>query len=393
MEEVQDANNTAQMRSEPLKPVSVFVVMPFGSRKEYAGENRESNHVFNEIIKPAVERALPKSEYDVKINREVDKAVSGSITDSIVRNVAEADVVIADITGWNANVFLELGIRYALRSNITILITQNAKDTPFDIRDYRLVEYDPYDCATARKRISDFICQGLVQRDKCDSVVFDVFKNMSVNIPGVLLSKGCEALETRDTMTWEEYTNRVTYVVSLLKPPMTEGKFAPDALVGISNGGLIVADLIGREVFQSKPILGLWANRRTRESENTFWFFDNPYNAALCQTLKEQATKARTKEPICLVLVDDHFGTGTTARHAIGYLKQQLGDATRIVYFPLVSARVDYLQVVDDVMPYNFEGEAGKKTVFNTSKEDFIRHLNTGASYFPYLQKEIAHNN
>jgi hypothetical protein len=74
------------------------------------------------------------------IKREVDKEESGSITASIVRSIAEYDVAIVDITGHNANVFLELGIRYGLKSNITILLTQDASKIPFDIKDYRLCE-------------------------------------------------------------------------------------------------------------------------------------------------------------------------------------------------------------------------------------------------------------
>jgi hypoxanthine phosphoribosyltransferase len=384
--------NDAEVKPIQIRPrnkMKVFVLMPFGGKGEYQGGPEESNYVYSEIIVPGVKRAFESIKCEPEIIREVDKAVSGSITASIISNTADSDIVVVDITGWNPNVFLELGMRYALRSNITVLMTQEPSRIPFDIKDYRFVEYSRFSPEIARKKICRFILQGLENPNKSDSIVFDVFKTMSVIIPGVSVSHGPEPSETKGTMRWDEYMSRIEYVISILEPPMTEGRYTPDALVGISNGGLIVADLIGREAFQGKPILGLWANRKIRETSSNYWFFDNPYNRALCEPLKNHAQKAHPDDPIRLVLVDDHFGTGTTARHAMWFLKAQLGDNTKIVYLPLVSRRIDYLQVVEDAMPYAYEDPVGIK-VFKVTKQDFIGRLNTDASFFPYLRKEIA---
>ena len=45
-----------------------------------------------------------------------------------------ADLVIADISIHNANVFYELGIRHAFREKSTLLIRSNGDEHPFDRR-------------------------------------------------------------------------------------------------------------------------------------------------------------------------------------------------------------------------------------------------------------------
>ena len=68
-------------------------------------------------------------------------------------NCSSADLVIADISIHNANVFYELGIRHALRDKRTFLIKSKedkakeseSKETevPFDLKTDRYLAYDP----------------------------------------------------------------------------------------------------------------------------------------------------------------------------------------------------------------------------------------------------------
>lgn len=366
----------------------VFVLMPFGTKEEYQGGTDEAEFVYKEIIYPGLMRAFENTSFNPFIIREVDKAQSGSITDSIVRSIAESEVVIVDVTGQNPNVFLELGMRYALKSRITVLLTQEPDKIPFDIQGYRFIEYNRFQPEPARSEISNFIRRGMDEKTDSDSVVFDVFPNMSVSIPGVSESHGPRSVGLKQTMRWEEYMDRIKWTINILEHPLKEGRYTPDALVGISNGGLIVADLVGREAFREKPIVALWANRRTRTSASNYWFFDNPYNEALCNALKDTFKTNHPDQPIRVTLVDDHFGSGTTALQAAEFLKAKLGGDTKIVYFPMVSRRVKYLNIVEHMLPYAYEDPEGNK-VFGVSKEDFLTRLKTDALQFPYLEKDI----
>ena len=210
-----------------MRHFETFVLMPFGINGEYEGGTTEADYVYTEIIEPGVMKAAKQLNPHVddatirqkigpKITREVDRNRAGSITTAIVHSIAQADVVVVDITGRNPNVFLELGIRYALRSKVTVLLAQVGTQIPFDIKVYRYIEYNRFRPAEARERIAETIRQGLLNSVVSDSVVFDVLPAMSVNIPGIAQSFGVDALIRRDVMAWDDYMNRIEKTCSYL---------------------------------------------------------------------------------------------------------------------------------------------------------------------------------
>lgn len=67
-----------------------------------------------------------------------EMAGPGIIGEDIERQIAEAKIVIAEITAPNQNVFDELGYAHALNKP-TILLAQRGKELPFDIRSYRVI--------------------------------------------------------------------------------------------------------------------------------------------------------------------------------------------------------------------------------------------------------------
>lgn len=69
-------------------------------------------------------------------------------SDHIMADVASllwrAEVIVADLTGRNPNVFYEVGLAHALPRK-TIMLTQNSNDVPFDLRSIRYLNYDMED--------------------------------------------------------------------------------------------------------------------------------------------------------------------------------------------------------------------------------------------------------
>ena len=63
-----------------------------------------------------------------------------SIPATVSRHVLKDDLVIADLTDSNANVFYELGKRHALNAPCVQFAT-SLKNLPFDVRHYRTIEY------------------------------------------------------------------------------------------------------------------------------------------------------------------------------------------------------------------------------------------------------------
>jgi len=102
-----------------------FVILPF---------EPQFNKVYSEVIKPICE----------ELGYEVNKADSinshQNILQDIVKGIYEADLLIADLTTSNTNVFYELGIAHGLGIP-TVLITQDIDEVPFDLTAYKIIEY------------------------------------------------------------------------------------------------------------------------------------------------------------------------------------------------------------------------------------------------------------
>lgn len=113
-----------------------FVVMPIGRQDD--GSFEKHQEIYQHLIQPAVEAA----HLDLICLRADEIRKTGSIIREIMDEIADADVVIADLTGGNPNVFYELGVRHALAGR-SIMITQDLDKVPFDLRPYRVIQYDP----------------------------------------------------------------------------------------------------------------------------------------------------------------------------------------------------------------------------------------------------------
>jgi hypothetical protein len=66
---------------------------------------------------------------------------TGIIIEEIWNSIQKAQIIIADGTGKNPNVFYEMGLAHAIGKDI-IIITQTIDDIPFDLRHRRLIVYD-----------------------------------------------------------------------------------------------------------------------------------------------------------------------------------------------------------------------------------------------------------
>lgn len=397
-----------------MKTFEAFVMMPFGINHEYEGGQEESNYVYTEIIesgimeatrqinstapqellartKGSLARTKGSHNPEVRFNiiREVDRSQGGSITSAIVRSLVRADVVVADLTGRNPNVFLELGIRYAIRNKVTVLLAQDNTQIPFDIKGYRYIKYNKFKPAEARKRIASFVREGISDNILSDSVVFDVFPSMSVNIPGIVQSFGSDILSTRTTMSFDEYMRHIENTCVYLERALHDYSYIPSAVIGITNGGLIAADLIGKRVYAATeiPVLSLWAKRHEAKGQSAFWYFDNAYNDATMEVIRKVSSE-KGKPDINLLLIDDHMGTGSTAVQAVNYVKSRLGEIVRLVFIPIISRRAENIGVVEPFLPYSHTDSEGKR-IFLITKEEFLSQLTTESLQFPYLMKQI----
>ncbi|MFZ6027604.1 MAG: TRAFs-binding domain-containing protein [Chloroflexota bacterium] len=112
-----------------------FVVMPFGKKKGADGALYDFNTIYQQLIKPSLEAA------GFEAFRADEETVSGDILTDMFQELLLADLVIADMSIDNANVFYELGIRHAFRKRGLVHIQAGRAYMPFDIFNVRTIPY------------------------------------------------------------------------------------------------------------------------------------------------------------------------------------------------------------------------------------------------------------
>lgn len=119
-----------------------FIVCPIGSE---GSEIRErSDTVFDYLLK----EVCNSLEYEVVRCDTI--ASNGRIDTEIINHLETTDLVIADLTGLNANVFYETGYRKA-KGLPCIHIAEEGVDLPFDVTTVRTLFYNINDLRKAAK--------------------------------------------------------------------------------------------------------------------------------------------------------------------------------------------------------------------------------------------------
>lgn len=151
-------------------PLNAFIVRPFGIKElqvsspevhanlEAAAKSAstrrlvesirrigEADHWTVRISFDAIDRLLLQpAMQELGIKGETTEAVvrAGNIREDMFHRLVTADVVIADLTIYNPNVYYELGVRQAFRDKYTFLIRSDLSSYPFDLQTDRYFAYD-----------------------------------------------------------------------------------------------------------------------------------------------------------------------------------------------------------------------------------------------------------
>lgn len=107
------------------KGPNIFVLMPFSG---------DLKPIYEDHIKPVA------SQLGLTVARADDFFAAQAIVSDIWNAIYYSQIIIADCTGRNPNVFYEIGIAHTVGRS-TILISQDAGDIPFDLRHIRHISY------------------------------------------------------------------------------------------------------------------------------------------------------------------------------------------------------------------------------------------------------------
>jgi Tetratricopeptide Repeats-Sensor len=165
--------------------LNVFIVRPFGTK-----DGIDFDRVESDLIRPAMDRAGLTGGTTGQFIQQ------GNIRTDMFEQLLIADLVIADISIHNANVFYELGIRHALRDKRTFLIkstadkpsegTSQEPDVPFDLKTDR---YLPYDAKNPSGAV-DILAAALkttVDSQKADSPIYQLLPGLEPADPDKVL--------------------------------------------------------------------------------------------------------------------------------------------------------------------------------------------------------------
>jgi len=140
--------------------MEAFIVRPFGIKNGV-----DFDEVHKQLIMPALEKAGYKGNTTAAILK------AGNIRQDMFQLLLTSDLVIADISIHNANVFYELGIRHALRAGKTFLIRSRKDEVPFDLKTDRYLAYDHENPAASLDALYNGIKATMASKEK-DSPVF-----------------------------------------------------------------------------------------------------------------------------------------------------------------------------------------------------------------------------
>jgi hypothetical protein len=216
-----------------------FVIAPIG--EDGSPTRVQSDQVLKHIIRKALE---PR--YKVERADKIDRP--GTITVQVIQRVFDADLVVADLSGRNANVFYELAIRHATKKSSVHIVHAN-EEIPFDINQIRAIKFDltnPDSIDEAqgrlRKQVDAIesgekvmtpvqfaqILRSLESGESRDQQIFEVLQGFTTGMSSL-------KSEVRDMLLW-----MANYLVNELSPTQGASLYSPfaRALTGHKSAGL-----------------------------------------------------------------------------------------------------------------------------------------------------------
>lgn len=130
-----------------------FVMMPFGEWFD---------KYYQDIYVPAIKDA------GFEPVRADELFTTGSVVEQIWEQIRKAKVLLADLTGKNANVFYELGLAHADRKPVVFTAGQ-VEDVPFDLRHLRVIIYEvkePEWAAALKQSVTDYLKNAMKEPEK-----------------------------------------------------------------------------------------------------------------------------------------------------------------------------------------------------------------------------------
>src|SRR5215212_8595936 len=108
-------------------PDQCFVIMPFTPELHY----------FYLYLRHHLQ-----TKHNLVCERADSDVLTVPLLDKIKDYISRADIIIADCSGRNPNVFYELGIAHTLNKDVILITHDPVSEAPSDIRHYEFIHYE-----------------------------------------------------------------------------------------------------------------------------------------------------------------------------------------------------------------------------------------------------------
>lgn len=137
------------------KPICFFI-MPFGIKKTFSDNPKFPKEInFDLLWEKAYEPALENNYEPIR----ADQDLGALIIKEMIERIVIADLVIADVTIPNANVYYELGIRHAAKQYNSVMIAADGSRQLFDIQQMPQLRF-PIKSGT----VDDFQAKNIIEK-------------------------------------------------------------------------------------------------------------------------------------------------------------------------------------------------------------------------------------
>lgn len=307
-----------------------FVIMPAGIKEEYRGGETESVKIFQRIKSGLESEQICGRQ--ILVERETDKRESGAITRSILESLMHAEICIADLTGHNANVLLELGMRNCFRRGLTVMIAQDTSKIPFDIQPHRVISYSIRDPGKLIRDLKATIKIGLERNSKrSTSIVYDHFPEFQFtsSAPRIARQRGSASI-----MPLVEYYGRIDQVAKELIGLIQNGSYIPNVFIGLAKGGITIAGAVADRLTQIGHLIPV---QTLFEMEKSFAM---PKNNSMLEGLNTELRES--SNGLNILLFDDHVASGECVKNAKTLIEKLIPGAD-VRFVPLISRNTKIL--------------------------------------------------
>jgi hypothetical protein len=142
--------------AQPPSKTTVFFISPIGD------EGTDVRKAADQTLKHIVRKALPEARYAVE--RADEDKHPGAITPRILSKIIGADLVLADLSGYNPNVFYELAAAHGYHKPV-VHLQKSDERAAFDVKDMRIIRYQLADPDKLEQAVADLRIQAEVALD------------------------------------------------------------------------------------------------------------------------------------------------------------------------------------------------------------------------------------